>query len=329
MRNINLDLVRVTEAGAIAASRYVGSGDKLSADEAATTAIRNRLNKMRFAGKVVIGEGIKDNGESSKYGLYTGECVGELGTPQEPSAGSAGEFELSQKIKPKFYDLALDPIEGTTPTVTSGPEAMSVIAVADEGSMYYTSHHYMKKLAYGPKISEKVELRLNDPLERTIELVSLATGKQAEHIMVCILDRPRHHAAIKELRELGVRIKLIRDCDVSGALSACLNDNEVDLLYGIGGSPEAVLTACAIKCLGGGLQAQVWEKKNEEEWEAQGNILNLNDLVNGECIFAATGITNGGLLQGVRWTNRGPVTNSVFMRSHSGTLRWLVVEHGN
>ena len=192
--------------------------------------------------------------------------------------------------------------------------------------MFHTSHFYMKKLAYGPQIADKVELNLNDPLERTIELVSLATGKPNERIMVCILDRPRHTDAIKQLREMGVRIKLIQDCDVSGGISTCIEETEIDLLYGIGGSAEAVLTACAMKCLGGDLQAQIWNQKKEE---VQGKILKLNDLVKGECVFVATGITNGSLLEGVKWTSKGPVTHSVFMRSESGTSRWLRATHGN
>ena len=203
MRNISIDLVRATEAAAIAASKWVGSGDKLNADKAATNALRNRLNVTEFAGTIIIGEGIKDNGDSSDYGLYHGECVGLWGKDtcgQEPSAGSVGEFDYLQKSRPPLYEIAVDPIEGTTPTVTSGPEAMSVIALAEEGSMYCTNAHYMKKLAYGQQIASKVELKLNDPLNRTVDLVCLATGKKPEQVLVCILNRPRHEAAIKELQ---------------------------------------------------------------------------------------------------------------------------------
>jgi fructose-1,6-bisphosphatase II len=324
MRSISLDLLRVTEAGAIAASKFVGSGDKLGVDKAATEAIRHRFNKMDFAGQIIVGEGEKDK----SYGLFPGECVGKRGTPhcgQDPSAASVSEYIDDLKTRPKLYDIAIDPVEGTTPTANSGPEAMSVVAVAEEGSMFSTPYYYMSKLAYGPKIAEKVELNLNDPLSRTIELVSLATGKPNNSIMVCVLNRTRHEKGVQELRDLGVRIKLIQDCDVSGGISACLAESEIDLLWGIGGSPEAVLTACAIKCLGGGLQAQIWDQETETN---KGEILKINDLVKSECVFVATGITNGSLLKGVQWTKKGPVTHSVFMRSESGTSRWLTAKHG-
>lgn len=310
MRHISIDLIRATEAAAIAASKFVGSGDKLSADKAATTALRDRLNKMNFCGCVVIGEGKKDCGDSNDYGLYEGEYVGNQ------------DFSV-ENIK---YNLAIDPIEGSTPTVASGPEAISTLAVAHENSMFSTSHFYAHKLAYGPNIKKKVTLSLEDPLEKTIELASKATGKPNERITVCVLNRPRHDETIALLRKLGVRIKLINDCDVTGAVAVCLPESGVDLLYGIGGAPEAVISACAIKCLGGDFQAQVTSRP---DWEPEGPILGLEDLVKGECVFVATGITNGSILKGVRHTTSGTITNSVFMRSESGTVRWLEVNHGN
>ena len=306
MRDISIDLIRVTEAAAISASRWIGGGDKLSADKAATDAMRDRLNKMDFCGRVVIGEGEKDE----SYGLYQGEYV--------------GKQELSPKTK--LYELAIDPIEGTTPTVTSGPEAISTLAVAYEGSMFSTSRFYANKLAYGPNIKKKVDLFLEDPLEKTISLVSKATGKSHEKITVCILNRPRNNDAVNELRKMGVRIKLIDDCDVSGAVAACLPESGVDLLFGIGGAPEAVISACAIKCLGGDFQARVTSRP---DWQPEGPVLGLEDLVKGECVFVATGITSGSILKGVRHTGKGTITNSVFMRSESGTIRWLEVNHGN
>lgn len=324
MRHISLDLIRVTEAAAIAASAWIGSGNKEMADKAATDAMRNRLNKMDFSGTIVIGEGQKDN----SYGLFAGECVGKYGIPycgHEPSAGSVGEFELNKNIRPKTYDIAVDPIEGTTPTVTSGPEAISVIAVANEGAMYSTPSFYMRKLAYGKNIKDKITLDINEPIERTLDLTSRATGKDLSKIVVCILNRPRHQDIIIKLRHMGVRIKLIQDCDVSGAVASCLQNSGVDLLYGIGGSPEAVISACAIKCLGGDFQAVVVDDK----WNDVGKTLKINNLIDGDCIFAATGITNGSILKGVRTTESGPITNSVFMRSESGTIRWLEAQHGN
>ena len=305
MKDINLDIVRVTEAAAIAASSWVGSGDKQAADKAATDAMRERLNAIHFIGRVVIGEGVKDKSS----GLFSGEKVG----------GGRG------KLGPKVYDLAIDPIEGTRPTVQSGPEALSVVAVAKKGALFSTGEFYMNKLAYGPKIAAKTRLSIQEPLSKTIKQVSQATGKQASKITACLLDRPRHEKLIAELREIGVRIKLIQDCDVSAAIATCLEDSGIDLLYGIGGAPEAVLTACAIKCLRGDFQAQIVKKEGSIERK----VYSMEDLVKGPCAFAATGITNGSLLRGVRYVPQGPVTNSVFMRSISGTVRWMTAYHGN
>ena len=260
---------------------------------------------MEFAGKVVIGEGEKDE----SYGLFAGEDVGLHGIP---------------------YEIAVDPIEGTRPVVESGPEAISTISIAHEGCMFASSQFYMQKIAYGAEIKSKVTLSVEDPIERTIELISKATGKKASDIMVCILNRPRHEAVIKKLRELQVSIKLISDCDVSGSIATCLPDAGVDLMYGIGGSPEAVLSACAIKCLGGDFQSKdVKGSKETGSWEPYGRVLGLNDLVKGHCIFVATGITSGSILKGVKRVNGRLVTNSVFMRSESGTVRWLTSHHGN
>ena len=303
MRHINLELVRVTEAAAIAASAWIGSGQKEPADKAATDAMKERLDRMDFSGKIVIGEGKKDK----SYGLFCGDKVGALsGLPR--------------------YDLAVDPIEGTRPTVTSGPEATSVLAVAKQDSLFQTESFYMQKLAYGPEIASKTKLDLKDPLSKIIEKVSKATGKDKAKIMVCLLDRPRHQNFIAELRKLNVRIKLIQDCDVSGAIATCLPRSGIDLLYGVGGAPEAVITACAIKCLRGDFQAQLAGDKGEV---IGGKVYFIQDMVRGECAFAATGITDGSLLRGVRYESSMTVTHSVFMRSESGTVRWLTTLHGN
>lgn len=307
MKLLGLDIVRATENAAIAASHWIGSGDKLEADKAATESMRYRLNKMEFHGKIAIGEGKKDE----SYGLYYGERV--------------GAFRDEGEDKPAL-DIAVDPIEGTRPTVTSGPEAMSTIAVADCNSMFHTEEFYMNKLAFGPFIAKTVQLNINDPIEKTVQLVSLATGKKISDIMVCILDRPRHAEVIDRMRKMGVRIKLIQDCDVSGAIAACLPDRGIDLLYGVGGAPEAVLTACAVKCLGGGFQAQLCDKEGKN---LDDKVYKQYELVQGHCVFAATGITDGSLLKGVRFSEFGPTTNSVFMRSESGTVRWLTSYHGN
>jgi fructose-1,6-bisphosphatase II len=306
MKLLGLDLVRATENAAIAASHWIGSGDKLEADKAATEAIRRRLNKMEFCGTIAIGEGKKDK----SYGLYHGEQVGVL--------------RVFNDLMP--LDIAVDPIEGTRPTVTSGPEAMSVIAVADNKCMFQTEEFYMNKLAFGASIAKTVQLNINDPIERTIQLASLANGKKITDIMVCILDRSRHLEVIARMRQMGVRIKLIQDCDVSGAIAACLPDRGIDLLYGVGGAPEAVLTACAVKCLGGGFQAQLCDKDGNK---LDDKVYKQDDLVVGHCVFAATGITDGSLLKGCRFSEFGPITNSVFMRSESGTIRWMQSYHGN
>lgn len=307
MLNVTLDSLRATEAAALAASKWVGTGDKLSADKAATEAMRDRLNRIDFAAKIVIGEGKKDE----SFGLFSGEKVGRR--INDPDA--------------VFCELAIDPIDGTRPTVSSGPEALSVLAVGEENGLFATEAYYMNKLAYGPEIASRVTLSLTDPIEKTIELVSKATGKDPSRIVVCILDRPRHETAIKRLRKIGTRIKLIQDCDISGAIATCLPDSGIDLLYGIGGAPEAVITACAMKCLKGGFLAQI--AGDDGSLQESAKVYAIDDMVHGECAFAATGITNGSLLKGVRFTRRGPVTTSVVMRSESGTVRWVTAHHGN
>ncbi len=341
MKYLN-NLIRVTEAAAISASKWVGSGNKEEADKAATEAMRDRLNKLDdFTAKIVIGEGKKD----SSYGLFCGEMVGNVKRPSH----SGNDLPVYQ------HEIAVDPIEGTTPTVNSGPEAISVMAVADKGSMWTTEDFYAMKLAYGPKIASKVKLKLEDPIEETVKTAAKALGKDINEMMVCILNRTRHDDIIKRLRKLGCRIKLIQDCDVSGAVATCLDkscsskDPGIDLLYGIGGAPEAVISAAAIKCLKGDFQCQVYvkesrdvllplhgnyesqlyEKHTEEDWKAKGPVLGLNDLIKGHCIFVATGITPGSILEGVHFTNDRIFSNSCFMRSESGTVRFEETWHGN
>jgi len=303
LKEISLDLVRVTEAAAIAASAWVGSGDKLSADRDATEAMRDRLNRLRFRGVVRIGEGKKDQ----SYGLFKGDVVG---------SAAADAYE---------YDLAVDPIDGTTPTVTSGPEAMSVLAVARRGAMFDTDEFYMLKLAVGPEVAAAgLDLSLERPLAETLAAIAGVLGKPVAKLTVCMLNRPRHEAYIREIRALGTRLKLIQDCDISGAIACCLPEREIDLLYGVGGAPEAVLTAAALKCFGGRLLGQVWR-----DGVLSGPVLCEEEMVRGACAFVATGITNGSLLAGVRWTPRGPTTASMFCRSLSRTVRWIRTWHGN
>lgn len=303
MKHLLLDLVRATEAAAIHASAWIGSGNKELADRDATAALRDRLNHIDFSGTIRIGEGKKDE----SFGLFAGEKVGTGTDPDHP------------------YDLAVDPIDGTTPTVTSGPEAVSVIALGEAGSMYTTEVHYMHKLAYGPSIASKIALDIRDPLEVTLKKAAAALGKDVTKLMVCILNRPRHAHWIAQMRASGVRIKLIQDCDISGAISTCRIDSGIDLCWGIGGAPEAVITAAAMKCLRGNFQAVLADK----DANLDGRVFQMEDLMKGHCAFAATGITDGGLLRGVRFTERGPLTHSVIMRSESGTVRFLETRHGN
>lgn len=305
-------MIRVTEAAAIAASRWVGGGDKLSADKAATEAMQTRLAGIKdFYGVVKIGEGKKDQ----SYGLFKGDRV-----------GNWADCILDIGMPYQLYDIAVDPIDGTTPTVNSGPEAMSVLAISHEDTMFDTEENYMLRLAVGPKVKEKVDpnlLSLGLSLPELCKTVAGALNKTVDKLMVCILNRPRHEHYIAQMRALGVRIKLIQDCDISGAIATCLPDGEIDMQFGVGGAPEAVITAAAMKCLNGYFVAQLWKDI------PYGPQMGMEDLVKGECAFIATGITNGSLLQGVRFDSRGPITNSVFMRSESGTIRWVTTNHGN
>jgi len=311
MNQLSMDLVRVTEAAALAASTWIGTGEKEEADRAATDAMRDRLNRIdEFAARVVIGEGEKDK----SFGLFRGELLG-------------GRREQVGRGDTRVYELCVDPIEGTRPTVTSGPEALSVLGVADfEGAMMAFDNFYALKIAYGPRIASQTDLYVDAPLAENLCKASRALGKSVDKIVVCVLDRPRHKGIVDELRRVGARIKLIQDCDVSAALATCLPDSGVDVYYGIGGTPEAVIAACAMKCLGGKIQAQL---ASNDAKVLPGRIYMTEDLVRGDCVFAATGITNGSLLRGIRYTERGAVTYSVFMRSRSGTVRWLRTEHGN
>lgn len=307
MRAISLDLVRVTEAAAISAYKWAGSGDKLNVDKAATDSMRERLNRMNFSAQIILGEGIKDK----SHGLYYGELVGKLRTFPEA----------------KVYDIAVDPVDGTKNTAQLLPEAISVIALAEKECLFHTNQFYMKKLAYGPQIKNYSKLSIKDPIEKTLEIVAQATRKDIKNVVVCVLDRPRHKEIIEQIRDIGAKLKLITDCDVSGAIATCLPEGNIDILYGTGGSPESVIAACAIKCLGGDFQAQLVDDNDYKVCDTR--VYEVENLVAGPCVFAATGVTDGSLLKGVKYTSRGAVTNSVFMRSESGTIRWLTANHGN
>lgn len=313
MQNLHLDLVRVTEAGAISAAEWVGRGNKQAADKVAVEAMRDRLNRMPFSAEIAIGEGKKD----SSFGLFKGEIVGaEAAGGQEPA-----------------YSIAVDPIEGTTPTAKGGYEAMSVIAMAERGHFFETECFYMNKLAFGPRVVKWMQdtgnrLSLTDPLDATIRMASEALGKPVSRLTVCLLDRPRHAKIISELRAIGCRIKLIQDCDVSAGVAVCRPKTGIDLSLGIGGAPEGVITAAALKCLGGSIQCQLYDKKGDDAVLADERVLEVEELARGDVMFCATGITNGLLLRGVDSGER-LITHSVAMRSASGTVRWITTDHGN
>ncbi|HRI57884.1 MAG TPA: class II fructose-bisphosphatase [Anaerolineae bacterium] len=308
-RNLALELVRVTEAAALAAARWMGRGDKNAADQAAVDAMRLILNTIEMQGIIVIGEGEKDEAPM----LFNGEQLG-------AGAGLA-------------LDIAVDPIDGTTLTATGGNGALSVVAMAERGTMYAPgSLVYMNKIAVGPEARDVIDI--NQSVAYNLHAAAHALGKSVDDLTVMILDRPRHEKLIADVRKVGSRIRLIRDGDVAGAIAAGRPGTGIDLLMGVGGSPEAVIAAAALKCLGGGMQCKLWPRNDEERRYAQehGHDLNrvfgINDLVAGDNVFfAATGITNGELLDGVRFVRGGAVTTSMVMRSRSGTTRIIQSEH--
>ncbi|WP_271220058.1 class II fructose-bisphosphatase [Streptosporangium carneum] len=308
-RNLALELVRVTEAAAMSAARWVGRGDKNGADGAAVNAMRQLINTVSMNGVVVIGEGEKDNAPM----LYNGEHVGD---------GSGAEC-----------DVAVDPIDGTRLTALGMPNGISVIAVSERGSMYDPSAvFYMDKLVTGPEAAGTVDI--NAPVADNIAAVARAKGCEASDVTVVILDRPRHDKIIREIREAGARIKLITDGDVAGAIMAARAGTGVDLMLGIGGTPEGIIAACALKCLGGVIQGRLWPQDDAERRRALDAGLDLDatlttdDLVRSDDVFfAATGITDGELMQGVRYRSGRAVTNSLVMRGRSGTIRKIESEH--
>ena len=308
-RNLALELVRVTEAAAMAAGRWVGRGDKNGADGVAVNAMRIMISTIGMRGTVVIGEGEKDNAPM----LYNGEEVGD-GTGPE-------------------CDVAVDPIDGTTLMAKGMPNAIAVMAVAERGTMYDSSSvFYMDKLVTGAEAADVVDITA--PVAVNIQAVAKAKGGAVEDVTVCILDRPRHEDLVREVREAGARITFISDGDVAGAVMACTEGTGVDLLLGIGGTPEGIITACAVKCLGGTIQARLWPQRKSEFVNAAAAgldldaILSTDDLVRSDNVFfVATGITDGELVRGVRYRAGGATTESLVMRSKSGTIRRISSEH--
>ncbi|MFJ5529862.1 class II fructose-bisphosphatase [Streptomyces sp. NPDC093261] len=308
-RNLALELVRVTEAAAMAAGRWVGRGDKNGADGAAVRAMRTLVHTVSMNGIVVIGEGEKDEAPM----LFNGERIGD-GTGPE-------------------CDIAVDPIDGTTLTAKGMPNAIAVLAAADRGTMFDPSAvFYMDKLVTGPEAADFVDI--DAPVSVNIRRVAKAKRSTPEDVTVVILDRPRHQGLIKEVRETGARIKLISDGDVAGSILALREGTGIDLLLGIGGTPEGIISACAVKCLGGTIQGKLWPKDDEERQRALDaghdldRVLTTDDLVSGENVFfVATGITDGELLRGVRYRSETATTDSIVMRSKSGTVRRIDSVH--
>ena len=308
-RNLALELVRVTEAAAMAAGRWVGRGDKNGADGAAVNAMRQLIGTVGMRGVVVIGEGEKDNAPM----LYNGEIVGDGVGPE--------------------CDVAVDPIDGTTLAAKGMNNAVSVLAVSPRGSMYDPSAvFYMEKLATGPEAADVVDIRL--PIAENIARIAKAKGSAPNDVTVVILDRPRHEPLIEEIRETGARIRFITDGDVAGAIMAARPDTGVDMLLGVGGTPEGIITACAMKCLDGVIQGRLWPRDDDERNKALDagldldQVLSTDDLVAGDDVFfVATGITEGELVQGVRYRAGGATTHSLVMRSRSGTIRSIVSHH--
>ena len=308
-RNLALELVRVTEAGAMAAGRWVGRGDKEGGDGAAVDAMRELVNTVSMRGVVVIGEGEKDNAPM----LYNGEEVGNGDGPE--------------------CDFAVDPIDGTTLMSKGLPNAISVLAVAERGAMFDPSAvFYMNKIAVGPEAVDAIDITA--PIGENVRSVAKAKHLSVSDMTVCILDRPRHEQLINEVREAGARIRLITDGDVAGAISACRPNSGTDLLAGIGGTPEGIIAAAAIRCMGGAIQGKLAPKDDEERQKAVDTgydldqILSTEDLVSGENVFfCATGVTDGDLLKGVQYYGGGCTTQSIVMRSKSGTVRMIEAYH--
>jgi len=308
-RNLALELVRVTEAAAMAAGRWVGKGDKNGGDQAAVDAMRKLIGTVSMNGVVVIGEGEKDEAPM----LYNGEQVGDGSGPA--------------------CDVAVDPIDGTTLMSKGMPNAIAVLAVAERGTMFDPSAvFYMEKIAVGPEAADVVDLTM--PVAENIRRVAKAKSSDVSDVTVCILDRPRHEQLVSEVRQAGARITFISDGDVAGAIAAARRETGVDMLMGIGGTPEGIIAAAALRCLGGTIQARLWPRDDAERRKALDaghhldRVLTTEDLVSGDNVFfCATGITDGELLRGVDYRAGGCTTQSIVMRSKSGTVRMIDSYH--
>ena len=308
-RNLALELVRVTETAAIAASRWVGRGAKNEADQSAVDGMRKMINTVAMQGVIVIGEGEKDQAPM----LFNGEQVGDGSGPS--------------------VDVAVDPIDGTTLTAKGMANAISVIALAERGTMFDpTTVFYMRKLVVGPEAADVIDITA--PTKENLKRIAKAKRREIESLTVVILDRPRHDELVKEIREAGARIKFITDGDVAGAVEAARDNTGIDALMGIGGTPEGVVTAAAMRALGGVIQGRLHPRSEQEKINAEkagldlNKVLTTNDLVSSDDVFfSATGITDGELLKGVRYTEYGAISHSLVVRGRSKTVRIIETEH--
>jgi fructose-1,6-bisphosphatase II len=308
-RNIAMELVRVTEAAAMSAARFLGRGDKNLVDESAVTAMRNVLGFVRMDGIVVIGEGEKDRAPM----LYIGERIGDGSEPQ--------------------VDIAVDPVDGTTLTARGLPGAISVVALSARGTMHCPRHFvYMNKIVTDAEAKDSIDI--NAPVAENLKNVAIAKKKKVSELTVVVLDRPRHGQLLDDIRSAGARVKLISDGDVSASIDAALPETDVDVLMGVGGTPEGVLAAAAIRCIGGGMQCKAWPRNDEERQAAIARgediekVYGTEDMINSDDVFfAATGVSSGDLLRGVRYFSGGAETQSIAMRGRSGTMRWIDARH--
>ena len=309
-RNLGLEAVRLTEAAAIASARLMGRGDEKASDQAAVDAMRKAFNELHIRGTIVIGEGERDEAPM----LYIGEKVGR---------GAAEDPEV---------DIALDPLEGTTITATGGPNALSVIAMAEKGHLLNAPDTYMDKIAVGPSAAGAIDIRKSPTAN--LRAIADKKGVYVEDLTVIILERPRHEKLIAEVRAAGARIKLIGDGDVSAAIATCFPETGVDVLMGIGGAPEGVIAAAALRCCGGDMQGQLKTRNDKEIERAKKmgiadttKVFSIDEMAKGNVMFAATGVTSGDYLKGVRFFKGGAMTHSVVMRSKSHTVRYIEATH--
>tara|TARA_Y100000768_G_C23989137_1_gene690940 strand:+ start:3487 stop:4446 length:960 start_codon:yes stop_codon:yes gene_type:complete len=307
-RNLALEFVRVTEMAAIASARLMGRGDEKAADRAAVDAMRSMLDSVDCNATVVIGEGERDEAPM----LYIGEKVG---------SGNGPDLEI-----------AVDPLEGTTICANGGYNSISVMAIGEKGNLMHAPDTYMQKIAVGPAARGKIDITVS-PTENLVRIAE-AKGCRIADLTAVVLDRPRHHDLIAELRQTGCRINLIGDGDVSAAIATCLPDSGIDVLFGVGGAPEGVISAAALRCMGGDFQG-VFKPRNEEEVlrakemgvDDMNKVMTIEDLASGNVMFVATGVTDGSLLEGVKFKSWGASTDSIVMRSQSGTIRHITAEH--